>query len=146
MSNAASSNVKFLGVTQRPQDVATGMLFVPVFQDGDGLEDLPGLDQATRGEVGRARAAGEFKGKAYEFFITPKVGNGWKADRIVLVGAGRRAECDVERLRRVAAACGYTAQLRSVESVAWLVRPAMDALVAAQAAVTDLPRWMPKGF
>jgi leucyl aminopeptidase len=138
MSDVSSSKVKFTGLTQRPQDISAGMLFVPVFQDGDDLADLPGVDKATHGEISRARAAEEFRGKAYEFFITPVVESGWKAERIVLVGAGRRADCDVERLRRVAAACGYTAQLRSVQSVAWLVRPDMDALLAAQAAADGL--------
>jgi leucyl aminopeptidase len=138
MPEVSTSKVKFTSLTQRPQDVAAAMLFVPVFQDGDQLPDLPGVDAAAHGEISRARSAGEFRGKAYEFFITPVVGSGWKADRIVLVGAGRREDCDVERLRRLGAACGYTAQLRSVQSVAWLVRPGMDPLMAAQAAADGL--------
>jgi hypothetical protein len=69
MSDVSSSKVKFTGLTQRPQDISAGMLFVPVFQDGDDLTDLPGVDKATHGEISRARATGEFRGKAYEFFI-----------------------------------------------------------------------------
>jgi len=114
------------------------MFFVPVYQDDDPLDDVPGLDQASAGEIGRARKTGEFRGKPYEFFLTPVAGGTWKAKRIALVGAGRKGDCDVERIRRIAAACGYTAQLRSVESVAWLVREGMDPAIAAQAAADGL--------
>jgi len=137
MTERASSTVKFSAVTAHPKDVVTAMLFVPVFQ-GDRLEDLPGLDQATGGEIARARKSGEFRAKPYEFFITPVTSRAWKPKRIVLVGAGKRADVDVERLRRLAAACGYTAQLRSVTSVAWLVRQGMDPVVAAEAAADGL--------
>ena len=80
----------------------------PCFQDGDDLADLSGLDAAVSGDIERARASGEFRGKLYEFFITRVSGAGWKPARVALVGAGRRQELDIERLRRIAAACSYT--------------------------------------
>jgi leucyl aminopeptidase len=118
-------------------DAAVDMLFVPVFHGDDALDDLPGLDEATGGEIQRARASAEFRGKLYEFFITPVV-RGWKAGRVALVGAGRRADADPERIRKIAAACGYTARLRAVPSIAWIVRAGLDPVVAADAAADGL--------
>ena len=109
------------------------MLFVPVFDGEDRLEDLPGLDEATLGDIGRARAGGEFRGGAYECFMTRVMADtSYRATRVVLVGAGRRSDVDAERLRRVAAACGYTARLRSVRSAGVVVRAGLDVLAAAQ--------------
>jgi leucyl aminopeptidase len=125
------------GLVSRPADVAADMLFVPVFQGQDALDDVEGLDDATGGEVQRARATGEFKGKLYEFFIT-RATPGWQASRIALVGAGRREGATPERLRRIAAACGYTARLRAVSSVAFLVRNGLDAMMAARTAADGL--------
>src|SRR5579862_5335153 len=116
MSDEKAAHVAFRGVTTRPQDVAVDMLFVPVFQDDDRIDDVPDLDEVSRGEVGRARSRGEFRGRPFELFLTPVVAGGWKAKRLVLVGAGSRRDADAERLRRVAAACAYTAQLRAVDS------------------------------
>ncbi len=113
-------------------------MFVPVFLEDSDISDLPGLDAATGGEITRARGTAEFRGKPYEFFITRVVGDRWKCGRIALVGAGSRADLDVERLRRIAAACGYTATLRSVESAAFVVRDGIDPVTAAQAAADGL--------
>jgi leucyl aminopeptidase len=114
------------------------MLFVPMFLDEGVPDELKQLDAATGGEIGRARATGEFRGKPYEFFITRVVAENWRVARVALVGAGRRTDLDFERLRRVAAAAGYTAMLRSVESVAFLVLGAKDAARFAQNAADGL--------
>jgi leucyl aminopeptidase len=114
------------------------MLFVPMFLDEGVPDDLKALDAATGGEIGRARATGEFRGKPYEFFITRVVDDKWKAGRVAVVGAGPRKDLDIERLRRVAAACSYTAMLRSVESVAFVVRGGLDAARFTQNAADGL--------
>jgi leucyl aminopeptidase len=134
----ASGPVECLAVTVPAAEVVADLLCVPVFQDEDRLDDLPGLDDAVQGEIARARARDEFRGRPFELFLTPVVGSRWKAARIALVGAGRRAEADAERLRRVAAACAYTAQLRGVSSVALVVRKGLDVAVAAAAAADGL--------
>lgn len=123
---------EFVGVATRPETVEVDMLFVPVFEDDDRLQALPGLDDATNGDIGRARAGGEFRGKLYEFFIARVVAGPYKAVRVALVGAGRRADADPERLRRLAAACGYTARLRSMRTTALVVREGFDLLTTAQ--------------
>jgi len=138
MSDEKAAHVVCRGVTARPQDVAVDMLFVPVFQDDDRIDDVPDLDEASRGEVGRARSRGEFRGRPFEFFLTPVAAGGWKAKRLVLVGAGSRREADAERLRRVAAACAYTAQLRAVDSLALVIRRGLDLAVAVGATADGL--------
>ncbi len=108
------------------------MLFVPVFDGEDRLEDCPGLDGATGGDISRARESSEFRGCLYEFFIARVTAGPYKAVRVALVGAGRREDADAERLRRVAAACSYTARLRSMRSAAFLVREGLDPVISAQ--------------
>src|SRR4029434_1167288 len=75
------------------------LLVVPVFEDDD-LTDVPDLVGAAGGEVGRARESGEFRGKAYELFVTTS--SGWKARRVAIVGAGPRKGCTADTMRRVA--------------------------------------------
>ncbi len=124
--------------TTRPEDVDVDLLFVPMFEQDDRLTDLPGLDEAAGGEITRARSTGEFKAKLYDVFVTPVTGKGWKARRIALVGAGDPVDADAERLRRVAATCGYVARRRSAGSIGWLVRRGLDGLRAAQQAADGL--------
>ncbi len=129
---------QFKGVVTPAADVAVDMLFVPVFQDeADGaLAAIPGLEAAAGGWLADVRASGEFRAKLYEFFILPTAVGGWQAKRLAFVGAGRRAELTPERLRKIAAACGYTARLRLVGSAAVLVREELGAMAAA-ATVAD---------
>ncbi len=137
MSVSFESTAKFEGQVVPAAAADVAMLFVPVFADDDPLEDVAGLDEATGGWISQARASGEFRGRLYEFFLT-RAEHGWKAARIVLVGAGKLSDATPERLRRIAAACGYTARLRAVSSVGWLVRACLDAAVTAQAAADGL--------
>jgi leucyl aminopeptidase len=119
---------EFGAVTDRLEEVGVDILFVPVVTDEESAFDAA-LGQATGGEVARARAAGEFRARPYEVFVTPVVQPGWKAHRIGLVGAGERADLDAERVRRLAACAGYAARRRSAAAVGW----AMAGLDAAMA-------------
>ncbi len=123
---------EFVGTSSQPESIDVDILFIPVFEEDDRLDDLPGVDAATGGDLGRARESGEFRGKLYESFITRVRGGSYRAVRLGLIGAGRRAEADAERLRRLAAACGYTARLRSMKSAGWVVRAGLDPLKTAQ--------------
>jgi leucyl aminopeptidase len=125
-------NAQFAGSTAPPAAAAVDLLFIPVFQQDDALTDLPGLDEATGGEVGRARSAGEFRAKLYDVFVTPVVASRWQARRVALVGAGAPGDADPERIRRVAAACGYAARRRRAASVGFLVRGGLPSPGAAQ--------------
>jgi len=136
MSQSGSTIAEFFGVTTTPSNVEVELLFLPVFEGEDSLGDVPGLDEATGGEVSRARSSGEFRGKAYEIFIAPA--RGWKAQRIALVGAGKVAEWNPERIRRVAMACSYAAKDRAIASVGWIVRGPAPALQVARMAADGL--------
>jgi len=104
------------------RDLDADLLIVPAFEEDD-FADEPELDAASGGELGRARGRGEFKGKAYELFVTSAVG-GWKARRLAIVGAGPRREMTSDRLRRIATIGGLAARQRRLTTVAIVLRPA----------------------
>ncbi len=106
--------------TRAARDIDTDLLVIPVFED-DTLDDLGDLDAASSGEVNRARARGEFKGKAYEVFSTPVAS--WKAARVMLIGAGAHKDATPDRFRRLASAAGLTARQRRLTRLALLFRP-----------------------
>ena len=102
-----------VGVTPRPpQDTDVDLLVVPVFEDDD-LADVPWLEAATGGDVARARERGDFKGKAFDVFVT-FLGVGRRA---ILVGAGNRRNVTADRLRRVAITGCLQARGRRLRSV-----------------------------
>src|SRR5581483_6459887 len=117
----AETTPEFTATCEAPERLRVDMLFVPLFQDDDELSDIAGLDAATGGEIARARARGEFRARPFEFFLTRVVDNRWQCARLALVGAASRKDLHVERMRRIAAACSYTATLRSVDTVAFLL-------------------------
>ena len=121
MSVPALPTVEYSGATSRLEEVSADILFVPIFQDED-RDDLAALNDATGGELERAMAAGEFRARAYDVFVTPINDRQWKAHRVGLVGAGKRADLDAERIRRIASCASYAARRRSVASVAWAMR------------------------
>lgn len=133
------ADAQFEGVTTTAADASVDMLFVPVFQEDtdSALPAVPGLEAASAGWISAARESGEFRGKLYEFFIV-RLTSGWKAKRVALIGAGRRADATPERLRLIAAACGYTARLRAIPVVGFLVREGLDVRVAGAAAADGL--------
>ena len=116
----SSSSVRFAGVTSSPKDVSADVLFVPVFQGSDRLEDCPGLEAATSDELARALSSGEFHAKLGETLTA--AASGWATRRVVFAGGGSRADLDTERIRRIASTCGYVARRRSATSMAVLAR------------------------
>ena len=70
-----------LALTGRPSaEIDTDLLVIPSFADDD-LADEPTLDQASGGEVSRARVRGEFSGKLYEVLVITTAHTGWKIGR-----------------------------------------------------------------
>src|SRR5207237_7150780 len=106
-------------VTDPPSAIDTDLLVVPVF-DGEAAADaLPAVDAASHGEVRRAIVSGEIRGRLYEFFVTPSAGDTWKPRRIAIAGAGKAAEFDTERLRKVATASALMARGRRMARLAF---------------------------
>ncbi len=124
--------------TRAAREIDTDLVIIPVFEEDD-LGDVDDLDAASGGEVGRARARGEFKGKAFDVFSTPT--SGWTAPRMALVGAGPRREFTSDRLRRIAVVGGLAARQRRMTRIAVLhragtsVSPQVAAQVIAEGAV-----------
>jgi leucyl aminopeptidase len=126
-------------LTGNPAIADTDLLIVPVFDTEPIADVLPAVDAATNGEARRAMAAGEFKGRQGEFFLTPSAPEGgWKAARIALAGAGKREDFDLERLRKVATAAALVARGRRMPRVAFLVRGSMPVAEGVQAVVEGL--------
>jgi len=118
MSLHSSSDSPFRGLIAPIASVGVDVLFVPVFGSGDTLDDLVGLDEAVGGDWQGALASGEFTHRPYCAFATRVVAGAWKARRVHFVGAGPAAEANPERLRRVAAVCGYAARDYAATSAA----------------------------
>ena len=123
-----------------PAAVDTELLVFPAFEE-EGLEGLPDLDGATGGEVSRAVATREFRGKPFELFVTPVVGRGWRARRVGLVGGGRRAEYDTDRARRVATAVAMAARDRRIGRLAFVHRDGVRR-EATRRPGPDAPAWV----
>ena len=77
-------------ITLDPSEVDAELLVVPVFGDSDVLSDVPRIDAAVGGEIGRARASAEFRPTARSVFVTPVTVENWPAGRIALVGVESR--------------------------------------------------------
>ena len=137
MSESRSEPTVAVHITP-PADVSTELMVVPVFED-DKLADpaLHDLDAASDGEVGRAIAQGEFRSKPNEVFLTPLHGS-WQADRVALVGVGRRDDESVARCRAGAAALAIEARRRRITRVAFVIRGDAPASSIAQAVAEGL--------
>ena len=120
----------------RPADVPTDLLFVPVFEGENAAAAVAGLDDAAGGAVRRAGDSGEFVGRAYDLFLTPL--SGWKAARVALIGAGKAADFNTEKLRKIATTAGVAGRQRRVRRIAFLARGASDQAAAVQAIAEGL--------
>ncbi len=111
------------------------LLAVPVLGDAaaDTLADLPGLDAATAGALAHARSTGAFRGKRRQTFETALTGAGWRASRLLLVGAPPGPEQPADRLREAAAVASRAARALRVARFAFVCRGDADPAELAQA-------------
>ena len=111
------------------------LLAVPVLDDaaGDTLSDLPGLDAAASGAIADARSSGAFRGKRRETFETALGGEGWRASRVLLVGAPAGPDGLAARLREAAAVAARVARARRVPRFAFVCRGAAEPAELARA-------------
>src|SRR5262245_26619499 len=138
MSQPRSSTPDVSAVIGRAQDLDVDLVIVPMFGATDAFEDLPDLEAATNGEIGRALSSREYRGRTYDTFVSAVSAGGWRSKRVALVGAGPRDEQNAERMRRVAAVGGHLARDRAVQSVGWIVRQGLDVQTAATCAADGL--------
>jgi leucyl aminopeptidase len=111
--------------SSRPPEVETDVLFVPVFEGESLAAVVAGLDEAADGALKRADESQEFQGRSYELFLTP-LGGQWRAARVALIGAGKAADFDTERLRKVVTAAALSARQRRVRRIAFVARIGSD--------------------
>src|SRR5690242_7115536 len=79
------------------------------------------LDRAAGGALGKLAGSGELTGKMLEFTLV-HFAPGIAAQRVVLVGAGKREKFGSAELRRLASAGVRYLKARSVKRIAFLAR------------------------
>jgi leucyl aminopeptidase len=103
-------------------DIACDLLVVPVLEgEAPDSEMLQKLDKATRGVLRRVLASGEFKPELHNACLIHNPA-GLKAGRLLLLGAGKKAELDLARVRELAGAAARGARSSRCKSVALLRR------------------------
>ena len=78
--------------TDNPAKVETACLIVPVFQQGELLPTAAKLDDASERLIGRLIERGDFEAKLGSVQLVP-FAPGLSADRLLLVGLGKREKC-----------------------------------------------------
>jgi leucyl aminopeptidase len=120
--HTAYSTPVFTPTARASAEIEADLLVFPAFTDDDWSDD-PDLDRAAGGEIGRARARGEFQGKPFEVLTVSSTSTGWKTPRVMLVGAGPRAEVTSDVVRRLATTGGLVARQRRLARIAVVWRP-----------------------
>ena len=113
-------------------------VFEPEKEQGTAIQGVVAeLDRAAAGALGKLAASGELTGKMLEFTLVhfaPGIG----AQRIVLIGAGKREKFGTAELRRLASAAVRYLKARSVKRIAFLVHERERNTEAAQALTEGL--------
>jgi leucyl aminopeptidase len=118
--------------TAPPAQITADLLVVPVFEDDD-LADLAPLDEATGGDIARALRTRECTGKPFDLLPLAILREGWQTRRLTLVGAGTRATCNLDRVRKLASTAGLTARKRQLPHLAFLHRSGLGGVDSLQA-------------
>jgi leucyl aminopeptidase len=98
---------------------------------------LGGLDEASGGALAKLVASGELTGKMLETALL-YYPQGLAAQRLLVVGAGKKEKFSTAELRRVAAAAVRHLKSRQVKTVAFLAREGERSAGAAQAIAEGL--------
>ena len=111
----------------------TDALVTYVFENGDVAQGRPAeLDKLTGGMLSRLSKSGELTGKSLETTLLHAPA-GFKAARLLLVGAGKREQFNPAMLRKVAGTALRYLKARAVHKVVFLVREGDSTDVIAQA-------------
>ena len=111
----------------------TDALVTYVFENGDLTQGRPAeLDKLTGGMLTRLSQSGELTGKSLETTLLHAPA-GFKAVRLLLVGAGKREQFNPATLRKVAGAALRYLKARAAHKVVFLVREADSTEEVAQA-------------
>jgi leucyl aminopeptidase len=119
---AISSSVA--STTQPLSSVDADLLVVPWFE-GETPGAVPGVNAAVGSEIARALSSSEFLARPFDLFVAGVVDDGWKARRIVFVGAGPLAAFNTALARRVATVGALAARQRRVARIGYFLRPGL---------------------
>ena len=100
----------------RASEITADLVAVPIYEDD--RSDIAALNDATAGELQRAIDRGEVTGKLCETWTSTHT-SGWRTPRLMAVGAGKRAEVDSERARRIGACVAIITRSQRRASVAF---------------------------
>jgi leucyl aminopeptidase len=103
-------------------EIEAEALVTYLFEDSDPIQGrVSEIDSAAGGLLKKIAASGEVTGKTLEFTLIHAPA-GLKATRLLLVGAGKRVQCNGTMLRKVAGAALRYLKSRSIKNFAFLVR------------------------
>ena len=111
----------------------TDALVSYVFEDADPVQGrIAEINQLTDGLLRKLAASGELTGKPLEMTLV-HAPRGLKADRLLVVGAGKREKFDAAVLRKTAGAALRYLKSRSVKQFAFVLRENESLEASAQA-------------
>ena len=119
------------------QALEADVVAVPAFE-GEGAAAAGVLDGAAGGRVAAAIDSREFTGKLGTIFVTPCLAPGWRLQRIMLVGAGKRGGCDMTAVRRTAATALLASRERRWRRLVFSLPAVLPMADEAQAAAEGL--------
>jgi leucyl aminopeptidase len=124
--------------TRPAAKIETEALITYVFEQDKPVDgDLSQLDAATGGALSRLAASGELTGKMLEVTLL-HYPQGLAAQRLLILGAGKKEKFGTAELRRLAGAAVRTLKSRQVKRVTFLAREDSRSAAAAQAIVEGL--------
>ena len=122
--------------TQPATAIEADALVTYMFEEEKPFQErLAELDQASGGSLRKLAESGELTGKSLEMTLLHYL-PGWKAQRLLLVGAGKPEKFSHAELRKLAAAALRHLKARSVKRIAFLPR-AKHATAAGAQAITE---------
>jgi leucyl aminopeptidase len=117
-------------------DTACDLLAYPIFEMQDA-EAVQSLDQATRGVVAAVLASGEFKPELHRTCLVHRPAR-LKAQRLLLIGAGKEREFHLARLREIAGVSARAARQARAKSIALVMRGGFPAAESARVATEGI--------
>ena len=113
--------------------ISTEALVTYAFDHDNRIEGVVAeIDRAMDGRLAPLAASGELTGKAFEMVLLHYPG-GLAAQRLLLVGAGKREKFSTTELRKIAGAAGRYLKPRGVKKFSFLLREGEYGLAAVQA-------------
>jgi leucyl aminopeptidase len=130
--------MEFTVDTRPPAQIDTDALVTYAFEQENPIEgELQSLDGAAGGALGKLAASGELTGKMLELTLL-HYPQGLVAQRLLILGAGKKRKFGVPELRKLAAVAVRTLKARQIKRLVFLVRQGERSAAGAQAVVEGI--------